>query len=175
MGRVNLTFLKQGPGGTPHRVPRTAATGRIWQQSLQQGGEVPNYRRNWSQVGSSVTRRNQKRGMPSHCPCDKLSWWRCSGLKIRTITSWGSQVCGKVSCLWVGCRWSRHWFSSKECSQSTGTVFLCALAIQKDWTAYNWAYWKRSLQKKKKNLGEILPTKFLSTIFLSCLIKQNFV
>ena len=33
----------------------------------------------------------------------------------------------------------------------------------------------RDHYKKKKNLGEILPTKFLSTIFLSCLIKQNFV
>ena len=29
-----------------------------------------------------------------HCPFDKLSWWRCSELKIRTITSWGwEQVC----------------------------------------------------------------------------------
>ena len=24
------------------------------------------------------------------CPFDKLSWWNCSDLEVRTITSWGS-------------------------------------------------------------------------------------
>ena len=28
-------------------------------------------------------------GHTPHRPFDKLSWWRCSDLKIRTITSWG--------------------------------------------------------------------------------------
>ena len=37
-------------------------------------------------------------GHAPHCPFDKLSWWRCSDLKIRIITSWGQgQVCWKVT------------------------------------------------------------------------------
>ena len=33
-------------------------------------------------------------------PLDKLSWWRCSDLKIRTVTSWGQ---GKyVGIYWLG-------------------------------------------------------------------------
>ena len=37
-------------------------------------------------------------GHAPHCPFDKLSWWKCSDLKVRTITSWGQrQVCRKAS------------------------------------------------------------------------------
>ena len=37
---------------------------------------------------------NQQRSTSFTSPFDKLSWWRCSDLQIRTITSWGlGQVC----------------------------------------------------------------------------------
>ena len=59
--------------------------GRIWQQSLLQGGGrlpvIGVLRSRWliSYQG------NQKSPHP-HCSFDKLSWWRCSDLKIRRIT-----------------------------------------------------------------------------------------
>ena len=40
----------------------------------------------------------QAEGHTAHHPFDKLSWLRCSNLKIGTITSWGrGTVCRKVS------------------------------------------------------------------------------
>ena len=64
----------------------TVFASRVW------GEKVTSYRGNLHQDGSSVTRETS-RGSSPHCPFVKL-WWRCSDLKIRTITSWArGQVC----------------------------------------------------------------------------------
>ena len=47
----------------------------------------------------------QTEGPAPHCSFDKLSWWRCSDLKIRTTTSWGLGHVGR-SVMCVGRRWN---------------------------------------------------------------------
>ena len=37
------------------------------------------------------------------CPFDRLSWWRCSDLKVRTTTSWGRSKYVGRSVIRVGC------------------------------------------------------------------------
>ena len=49
--------------------------------------EVISYTGNWCQVGSLVTKETSSTVL--HCPFAMLSWWRCSHLKITTVTSWG--------------------------------------------------------------------------------------
>ena len=91
-----LTGLKQGPGATPHCVQQTASR-PWWQSSLLGRKEVTSY------GGIDIRLAHQLPGKPAeeytpHHPLDKLSWWRCSDLKVKRITSWGlGQVCRKVS------------------------------------------------------------------------------
>lgn len=67
----DLTSLKPGPGVTPHHMHQMV--GRAWRQSSQGWGggrEITNYRGNWCQVGSLVTRII---GVGGACPFEKLS------------------------------------------------------------------------------------------------------
>ena len=83
---MNLTCLKQGPGATfPHVQQIVGRTGQ--QSSLLVGAEgLPVIE------GIDVSLAHQLPGKPEvvhspHCSFHQLLWWRCSDLKIRTITS----------------------------------------------------------------------------------------
>ena len=68
-------------------------------------------------------------GRTPHCPSDKLSWWWCSELQVRTSTSWGRGKYVGRWVVWIGCRWSRHWLS-RGCTKSKRTATLGGLTIQ---------------------------------------------
>ena len=79
-------WSKKGPGETPH-WGQQIAVGHGRSLHYQGKREVTNYRRNWCQAGSSVTRETSRGAHPS------LTLWRRgvrhSNLKIRTVASWG--------------------------------------------------------------------------------------
>ena len=90
--------------------------------------EVTSYRGNWVRLAHGLPGKLAE-GHAPHYLFDKLSWWRCSDLKVRTVTSWGGSKYVGRSVMWVGCRWSRHW-SSRGCTESKRTAILSDLTIQ---------------------------------------------
>ena len=71
----DLTHLKQGPGATP-LLPR--------EQEVTSLGAYDVRLAHW-------LKGKPAEGNNSLYPFDKLSGWRCSDLKMRTITSWEGQ------------------------------------------------------------------------------------